>query len=78
MPAVFAEPPVQWYGGVVCWRGGQRLGYSYTGWAFNPDLPTSYPLGVWQLAAHAYVYRPLLQRTESGWLTRGGRQLWQD
>jgi hypothetical protein len=76
VPTIFAERPQQWYGGVVGQRQGQPIGYSYTGRAFNPNLLTSYPLGVWQ--PQTYVYRPLLQRTEQGWRTRGGRQLWQD
>jgi|GEM_PF-3766441 len=77
-PTVFAERPAQWYGGVVGQRQGQAIGYSFEGEAFTPGLPTSYPLGVWEPRPHAYGYRPLLQRTESGWLTRGGRALWHD
>ncbi len=78
VPAEFDKRPEQWYGGVVGQRRGQPLGYSYSGQSFNPNLLTSYPLGVWKPLPYGHAYRPLLQRTEQGWRTRGGRQLWED
>lgn len=80
VPAVFDERPEQWHGGVVGQRGGQPLGYSYRGTAFDPNA-AFLPPGVRQpklTDAEYQPYRPLLQRTEQGWRTRGGRQLWQD
>lgn len=78
VPAEFDQWPQQWYGGVVGQRQGQPRGYSYAGQAFDPDAPASYPPGVQRPTAAPVVYRELLRRTQQGWLTRGGRQLWQD
>ena len=79
VPAVFDQRPRPWYGGVVGQQKGQPLGYSFLGQTFTPVQPATYPAGVREPKPNYGPYRrPLLQRTEQGWRTRGGHQLWQD
>jgi hypothetical protein len=77
VPPTFDKWPEQWYGGVVGERRGQPLGYSYLSQVFSPNDPASYPTGVRNPVSVGYE-QPPLQQTKDGWLTRGGRQLWQD